>query len=75
MNGTSSVSRAAYYSMEVVLNPAMPTDAGGLDILAGYTLRFAATSACRCLRCPGDPTLFLGRHRLGIRWRVEGHGI
>ena len=42
MNGTSSISRVAYFSMEVALSPAMPTYSGGLGILAGDTLRSAA---------------------------------
>ena len=35
-------SRIAYFSMEIALNPAMPTYSGGLGILAGDTLRSAA---------------------------------
>ena len=35
-------SRIAYFSMEITLNPAMPTYSGGLGILAGDTLRSAA---------------------------------
>ena len=35
-------SRVAYFSMEIALNPAMPTYSGGLGILAGDTLRSAA---------------------------------
>jgi len=35
----------AYFSMEVGLDPAMPTYSGGLGILAGDTLRAAADSA------------------------------
>jgi starch phosphorylase len=42
MTGASSVSRVAYFSMEIALNPAMPTYSGGLGILAGDTLRSAA---------------------------------
>jgi glycogen phosphorylase len=34
--------RIAYFSMEIALNPAMPTYSGGLGILAGDTLRAAA---------------------------------
>src|SRR5512134_956203 len=34
--------RVAYFSMEIALNPAMPTYSGGLGILAGDTLRSAA---------------------------------
>ena len=32
----------AYFSMEIALDPAMPTDSGGLGVLAGDTLRAAA---------------------------------
>src|SRR5271168_2552252 len=32
----------AYFSMEIAINPAMPTYSGGLGILAGDTLRSAA---------------------------------
>ncbi len=35
-------SRVAYFSMEIGLDPAMPTYSGGLGILAGDTLRAAA---------------------------------
>ena len=42
MTGAPSVSRVAYFSMEIALNPAMPTYSGGLGILAGDTLRSAA---------------------------------
>lgn len=35
-------SRVAYFSMEIALEPSMPTYAGGLGILAGDTLRSAA---------------------------------
>ena len=42
MTGAPSVSRVAYLSMEIALNPAMPTYSGGLGILAGDTLRSAA---------------------------------
>ena len=40
--GAPSVSRVAYFSMEVVLNLAMPAHSGGLGILSGDTLRSAA---------------------------------
>jgi len=39
---TQNDSRVAYFSMEIALNPAMPTYSGGLGILAGDTLRSAA---------------------------------
>ena len=42
MTGSPSVSRVAYFSMEIALDPAMPTYSGGLGILAGDTLRSAA---------------------------------
>jgi starch phosphorylase len=32
----------AYFSMEIAINPGMPTYSGGLGILAGDTLRSAA---------------------------------
>ncbi len=32
----------AYFSMEIALDPAMPTYAGGLGMLAGDTIRSAA---------------------------------
>ena len=32
----------AYFSMEIALDPAMPTYAGGLGVLAGDTIRSAA---------------------------------
>jgi glycogen phosphorylase len=35
----------AYFSMEIALNPAMPTYAGGLGVLAGDTIRSAADLA------------------------------
>lgn len=38
----SGTSRVAYFSMEIALDPAMPTYAGGLGVLAGDTLRSAA---------------------------------
>ena len=37
--------RIAYFSMEIDLDPAMPTYSGGLGILAGDTLRAAAEQA------------------------------
>ncbi len=48
MNGTaapepeSSLRRVAYFSMEIALEPDMPTYSGGLGVLAGDTLRSAA---------------------------------
>jgi len=32
----------AYFSMEIAINPAMPTYSGGLGVLAGDSLRSAA---------------------------------
>ncbi|HSP54671.1 MAG TPA: alpha-glucan family phosphorylase, partial [Dehalococcoidia bacterium] len=34
--------RIAYFSMEIAVDPAVPTYSGGLGILAGDTLRAAA---------------------------------
>ena len=37
--------RIVYFSMEIAVDPAMPTYSGGLDILLGDTLRAAAEQA------------------------------
>jgi len=37
----------AYFSMEIALDPAMPTYSGGLGVLAGDTLRGAADRALK----------------------------
>jgi starch phosphorylase len=42
MASNASASEIAYFSMEIGLDPAMPTYSGGLGILAGDTLRAAA---------------------------------
>src|ERR1700753_3769478 len=39
---TPTAGVVAYFSMEVAINPAMPTYSGGLGMLAGDTLRSAA---------------------------------
>ena len=39
MPATDSI---AYFSMEIAIDPAMPTYSGGLGVLAGDTLRAAA---------------------------------
>ena len=39
---TEDIRAVAYFSMEVGLDPAMPTYSGGLGVLAGDTLRAAA---------------------------------
>ncbi|MGH7799121.1 MAG: alpha-glucan family phosphorylase [Thermodesulfobacteriota bacterium] len=39
---TSQTTKVAYFSMEIGLDPAMPTYSGGLGILAGDTIRSAA---------------------------------
>lgn len=69
MTGTSSISRVAYFSMEVALNPAMPTYSGGLGILAGDTLRSAADL--------GVPMLAVSLlHRKGyFRQRLDERGV
>ncbi|MGA2072708.1 MAG: alpha-glucan family phosphorylase [Terriglobia bacterium] len=43
----STPSRVAYFSMEVALDPTMPTYSGGLGMLAGDTLRSAADLGVR----------------------------
>ncbi|MGA9056997.1 MAG: alpha-glucan family phosphorylase [Terriglobia bacterium] len=43
----STPSRVAYFSMEVALDPSMPTYSGGLGVLAGDTLRSAADLGVR----------------------------
>jgi glycogen phosphorylase len=51
MNGTvapeaeSSLRRVAYFSMEIALEPEIPTYSGGLGVLSGDTLRSAADLA------------------------------
>src|SRR5579862_2835583 len=40
-------SRVAYFSMEIALDPAVPTYSGGLGVLAGDTLRSAADLGVR----------------------------
>jgi glycogen phosphorylase len=37
-----SSGHVGYFSMEIAINPAMPTYSGGLGVLAGDTLRSAA---------------------------------
>ena len=39
--------RIAYFSMEIAIDPAMPTYSGGLGILAGDALRAAAKQAAK----------------------------
>lgn len=79
MNGDRSV---AYFSMEIAVDPAVPTYAGGLGILAGDTMR-----ACADLEVPIIAVSLL--HRRGyltqsfdssgwqrethVRWPVEEH--
>jgi len=45
MNLSSSQTTVAYFSMEIALDPAIPTYSGGLGVLAGDTLRSAADLA------------------------------
>src|SRR5690349_25006352 len=45
MSSTPSHSTVAYFSMEIALDKAIPTDSGGLGVLAGDTLRSAADLA------------------------------
>ena len=42
MSTTAPATTVAYFSMEIVLEPAIPTYSGGLGVLAGDTLRVAA---------------------------------
>jgi hypothetical protein len=44
-----------YFSMEIALEPAMPTYAGGLGVLAGDTLRAAADVLAAGAFGPGLP--------------------
>ena len=44
---THNDSRVAYFSMEIALDPAMPTYSGGLGMLAGDTLRSTADLGVR----------------------------
>ena len=59
----------AYFSMEIAINPAMPTYSGGLGILAGDTLRSAADL--------GVPlSAFTLLHRKGyFQQRLDGTGM
>lgn len=60
----SNLPLIAYFSMEIAVDPAMPTYAGGLGILAGDTLR-----SCANLSVPiGAVTLL---HRRAILPRVS----
>ena len=45
MTQQNSQTLVAYFSMEIGLNPLMPTYAGGLGVLAGDTIRSAADLA------------------------------
>ncbi len=59
----------AYFSMEIAINPAMPTYSGGLGVLAGDTLRSAADL--------GVPLVaFTLVHRKGyFQQHLDGHGL
>ena len=59
----------AYFSMEIAINPAMPTYSGGLGVLAGDTLRSAADL--------GVPLVaFTLAHRKGyFQQHLDGHGL
>jgi starch phosphorylase len=61
-------STIAYFSMEVGLNPAMPTYSGGLGVLAGDTLRAAAD-----LGVPIVGVTLL--HRKPFRQHLDARGI
>jgi starch phosphorylase len=59
----------AYFSMEIAINPAMPTYSGGLGVLAGDTMRSAADL--------GVPLIaFTLAHRKGyFQQHLDSHGI
>src|SRR5258708_36208325 len=63
-----SSGQVAYFSMEIAINPAMPTYSGGLGVLAGDTLRSAADL--------GTPLVaFTLLHRKGyFRQRLDANG-
>ncbi len=61
-------STIAYFSMEVGLNPAMPTYSGGLGVLAGDTLRAAAD-----LGVPMVGVTLL--HRKPFRQHLDARGV
>jgi starch phosphorylase len=65
---TGLTSAIAYFSMEVGLDPAMPTYSGGLGVLAGDTLRAAADLAVPMV----GVTLL---HRKPFRQQLDAHGV
>ncbi len=65
---TASASTIAYFSMEVGLDPAMPTYSGGLGVLAGDTLRAAAD-----LTVPMVCVTLL--HRKPFRQHLDARGV
>jgi glycogen phosphorylase len=68
MNSNSAPPRIAYFSMEIALEPSIPTYSGGLGVLAGDTLRSAAD-----LGVPVIAVTLL--HRKGyFRQRLDGKG-
>jgi starch phosphorylase len=59
----------AYFSMEVAINPGMPTYSGGLGILAGDTLRSAADTGVQLVA-------FTLLHRKGyFQQHLDGKGV
>lgn len=52
MIGSSNSPQVAYFSMELALDPSVPTHGGGLGVLAGDTLRASADLGCQCLGSP-----------------------
>ncbi|MFH1740839.1 MAG: alpha-glucan family phosphorylase, partial [bacterium] len=68
MNSSTKKVRVAYFSMEIALDPAIPTYSGGLGVLAGDTLRSAAD-----LGVPMVAVTLL--HRKGyFRQNLDQHG-
>lgn len=67
MPGTHKA-RVAYFSMEIALEPAIPTYSGGLGVLAGDTLRSAADLGLPIFG------MTLVHHKGYFRQRVDAHG-
>lgn len=82
-NGSLSASETvAYFSMEIALDPAMPTYSGGLGVLAGDTLRAAADLgvqmiAVTLLHRQGYLSQTIDQdgwqHESIVEWRVEDY--
>ena len=62
------LTRVAYFSMEIALDPAIPTYSGGLGVLAGDTLRSAADLDIRMVG------VTLVHHNGYFRQKLDPHG-